>query len=77
MLDQAKVLSLRRHEKDYIIHNEQKYIDKLNRSGTVIRKDVLASTSLNRQAWMTIVRDVFHRVGSMILPVCPPRIFNR
>lgn len=32
-LDQVYVLGLRRHEKDYIIRNEQEYVDKLNRLG--------------------------------------------
>jgi len=38
-LDQTYVLGLRRHEKDYIIRNEQEYVDKLNNLGhNFIRK---------------------------------------
>ena len=37
---QASILSLRRHEKDYIIRNEQSYVDKFNRLIGTIQKAV-------------------------------------
>jgi len=46
-LDRANVLSLRRHEKDYIIRNDQQYVDKLNRLGTKMKNQVASSSSLS------------------------------
>ena len=39
-LDQTYVLSLRRHEKDYIIRNEQEYINKLNNLADKFKKRI-------------------------------------
>ncbi len=47
-LNQAKVLSLRRHEKDYIIRNQLEYVAKLNELGEEMQKDVRSSASLKK-----------------------------
>ncbi len=44
-LNQTDVLSLRRHEKDYIIRNEQSYVDKLNLLGEDIKKRILKNNN--------------------------------
>lgn len=38
----TRVLTLRRHEKDYIIRNEEKYISKLNEASAQLRAELLA-----------------------------------
>ncbi len=47
-LSQEKVLSLRRHEKDYIIRNQQEYVIKLNELGTKMQEEVRGSASLRK-----------------------------
>jgi len=44
-ISQVKVLSLRRHEKDYIIRNENSYIEKLNSLGQKFQREI----ALDRQ----------------------------
>ncbi len=39
-VDRADILSLRRHEKDYIIRNEKQYVQKLNSLGSDIKRDL-------------------------------------
>jgi PAS domain S-box-containing protein len=46
-LDQTYVLSLRRHEKDYIIRNEQQYINKLNNLANRFKNRIEAKTSFS------------------------------
>ncbi len=46
-LDQTYVLSLRRHEKDYIIRNEQEYINKLNKLATRFKNRIESKTSIS------------------------------
>ncbi len=45
-LDQVYVLGLRRHEKDYIIRNEQEYVDKLNRLGQTFIRNVQSDVEI-------------------------------
>ncbi|MFW5699594.1 MAG: ATP-binding protein, partial [Bacteroidota bacterium] len=47
-VNQTNVLSLRRHEKDYIIRNEQGYIDKLNLLSKVFSAEVAGSANLSQ-----------------------------
>lgn len=53
ILDQTYVLSLRRHEKDYIIRNEDQYVNKLNNLGNefagVINRDPSISSGEKRR----------------------------
>ena len=45
-LNQTQVLSLRRHEKDYIIRNQEEYVEKLNQLGALMQQEVIRSSSL-------------------------------
>jgi PAS domain S-box-containing protein len=45
-IDQTFVLSLRRHEKDYIIRNEQVYIDKLNNLAKSFKKRIEGKSNI-------------------------------
>lgn len=51
----SKILMLRRHEKDYIIRNEQQYIDKLNALFKTYRKEIID----NKQAVKMLDNYVF------------------
>lgn len=46
-IDQTYVLSLRRHEKDYIIRNEQQYINKLNNLANRFKKRIAENPRLS------------------------------
>lgn len=61
-IDQAKVLSLRRHEKDYIIRNEEQYIEKLDNMSRVLRAEIVQSPSLTRKEKDSIVKVIDHYV---------------
>jgi PAS domain S-box-containing protein len=45
-VDQTQVLSLRRHEKDYIIRHQEQYIEKLNRRSKNFREQIRQNNSL-------------------------------
>lgn len=47
-LDQTYVLNLRRHEKDYIIRNEQQYVSKLNELGSSFREMIIKDPEITR-----------------------------
>ncbi|MGF1586778.1 MAG: ATP-binding protein [Bacteroidales bacterium] len=55
-IDQTKVLSLRRHEKDYIIRNEDQYIDKLNYTSRNLRAEIIQSQLLNSKEKDSIIK---------------------
>jgi PAS domain S-box-containing protein len=48
-VNRADILSLRRHEKDYIIRNEPIYIEKLNALSQKVKNDLLNSKSLSTE----------------------------
>jgi serine phosphatase RsbU (regulator of sigma subunit) len=48
-IDIAKVLMLRRHEKDYIIRNEEKYIQKLTRLSQSFKEEIANNNSITKQ----------------------------
>lgn len=48
-IDLVNVLMLRRHEKDYIIRNEEKYIQKLNKLSKLFEQEIKSSQDLNNQ----------------------------
>ncbi|MBC8005555.1 MAG: response regulator [Verrucomicrobia bacterium] len=45
-LDQTKVLSLRRHEKDYMIRNDSSYVIQLNQLVQIMKEDIKKSRSI-------------------------------
>lgn len=53
-IDQTKILSLRRREKDYIIRNEQIYIQMLNEIGNETRKHIQSNNHLTPKQKDTI-----------------------
>jgi len=54
-VDQTVVLSLRRHEKDYIIRNDSEYIIKLRKLGYVFKKDISDNTQISLTQKDTII----------------------
>jgi|GEM_PF-2108516 len=54
-LDQRYVLNLRRHEKDYIIRNEQQYVGKLNDLGSSFREMITEDPRISRNRKDSIV----------------------
>ncbi|WP_372775786.1 ATP-binding protein [Mangrovibacterium sp.] len=55
-LDQRDVLSLRRHEKDYIIRNDSAYVDKLNTLASTMRLNVVKNGSIKPSTQEAILR---------------------
>ncbi len=64
-LDQTKVLSLRRHEKDYIIRGEELYIDNLNRLAKRFIKEVEENRMELTVAEKDTVIRVLHRYADL------------
>lgn len=54
-LDQLKVLSLRRHEKDYMIRNDSNYVIKLNELVKITQDEVTNNNRLNRSTKDTLL----------------------
>ena len=54
-LDQLKVLSLRRHEKDYMIRNDSSYVVKLNELVKITQDEVKNNKLLNRSTKDTLL----------------------
>jgi PAS domain S-box-containing protein len=54
-LDQLKVLSLRRHEKDYMIRNDSSYVVKLNELVKITQDEVKNNNLLNRSTKDTLL----------------------
>jgi len=55
VLDQLKVLSLRRHEKDYMIRNDSAYVIKLNQLVSVMKMEIKNNNHLNRTTKDTLL----------------------
>ena len=68
MLNQSEILTLRRHEKDYIIRNDDIYIDKLNRLTDKLLDDIKSLDFHSSNEKDTVVflltsyRNSFHRM---------------
>ncbi len=57
-IDQAKVLTLRRHEKDYIIRNDTSYVRKLNRFATTFKRDIISSICFSKKEKDTLINNL-------------------
>lgn len=56
-IDQTNVLSLRRHEKDYIIRNEDIYVKKLNDLSEEFQKELKSSNQQNNDSLVKILKN--------------------
>jgi PAS domain S-box-containing protein len=68
-LDQTQVLSLRRHEKDYIIRHQEQYITKLNDRAENFRNQIQSNprlTSLQRKEAISILNSYVHKFNEMV-----------
>ena len=58
-LDLSKVLMLRRHEKDFILRKEEKYIDKLIRAANILKEDAQKITVLKQKRKATRLLELY------------------